>query len=168
MDQDIYELLEIPKERHFTRRKSSGKPSVSFLGNEHVKGFHGGKNIAIIALTLAFIAYFVYSNIRFNKLEESITDKENTIAQLNQTISSQKQQLSDMVSFVNGLESRNRQLAAYNSQLYSSNSQMSSAANSAKRHLDQAEFWAQSGDEFFTRHHYNEAKRDLGGASDWP
>ena len=142
MDQDIYELLEIPKERHFTRRKSSGKPSVSFLGNEHVKGFHGGKNIAIIALTL--------------------------IAQLNQTISSQKQQLSDMVSYVNGLESRNRQLAAYNSQLYSSNSQMSSAANSAKRHLDQAEFWAQSGDEFFTRHHYNEAKRDLGGASDWP
>ena len=154
MDQDIYELLEIPKERHFTRRKSSGKPSVSFLGNEHVKGFHGGKNIAIIALTLAFIAYFVYSNIRFNKLEESITDKENTIAQLNQTISSQKQQLSDMVSYVNGLESRNRQLA--------------SAANSARQNLDQAEFWARSGDEFFTRHHYNEAKRDLGGASDWP
>ncbi len=39
MDQDIYELLEIPKERHFTRRNSSGKPSVTFLGNEHVKGF---------------------------------------------------------------------------------------------------------------------------------
>lgn len=154
MDQDIYELLEIPKERHFTRRKSSGKPSVSFLGNEHVKGFHGGKNIAIIALTLAFIAYFVYSNIRFNKLEESITDKENTIAQLNQTISSQKQQLSDMVSYVNGLESRNRQLA--------------SAANSARQNLDQAEFWARSGDEFFTRQHYNQAKSDLGGSPAWP
>ena len=154
MDQDIYELLEIPKERHFTRRKSSGKPSVSFLGNEHVKGFHGGKNIAIIALTLAFIAYFVYSNIRFNKLEESITDKENTIAQLNQTISSQKQQLSDMVSYVNSLESRNRQLA--------------SAANSARQNLDQAEFWARSGDEFFTRQHYNQAKSDLGGSPAWP
>ena len=164
MDQDIYELLEIPKERHLSRRNSSGK----HLGNDRVKELSRGKNIAIIALSLAFIAYFVYSNIRFNKLEESITYKENTIAQLNQTISSQKQQLSDMVSYVNGLESRNRQLAAYNSQLYSSNSQMSSAANSAKRHLDQAEFWAQSGDEFFTRHHYNEAKRDLGGASDWP
>ena len=154
MDQDIYELLEIPKERHFTRGKSSGKPSVSFLGNEHVKGFHGGKNIAIIALTLAFIAYFVYSNIRFNKLEESITDKENTIAQLNQTISSQKQQLSDMVSYVNSLESRNRQLA--------------SAANSARQNLDQAEFWARSGDEFFTRQHYNQAKSDLGGSPAWP
>lgn len=154
MDQDIYELLEIPKERHFTRRKSSGKPSVSFLGNEHVKGFHGGKNIAIIALTLAFLAYFVYSNIRFNKLEESITDKENTIAQLNQTIDSQKQQLSDMVSYVNGLESRNRQLA--------------SAANSARQNLDQAEFWARSGDEFFTRQHYNQAKSDLGGSPAWP
>lgn len=154
MDQDIYELLEIPKERHFTRRNSSEKPSVSFLGNEHLKGFHGGKNIAIIALTLAFIAYFVYSNIRFNKLEESITDKENTIAQLNQIISSQKQQISDMVSYVNGLESRNRQLA--------------SAANSARQNLDQAEFWARSGDEFFTRQHYNQAKSDLGGSPAWP
>ena len=130
MDQDIYELLEIPKERHLSRRNSSGK----LLGNDRVKD--------------------VYSNIRFNKLEESITDKENTIAQLNQTISSQKQQITDMVSYVNGLESRNRQLA--------------SAANSARQNLDQAEFWARSGDDFFSRQHYNQAKSDLGGSPAWP
>jgi len=150
MDQDIYELLEIPKERHLSRRNSSGK----LLGNDRVKELSRGKNIAIIALSLAFIAYFVYSNIRFNKLEESITDKENTIAQLNQTISSQKQQITDMVSYVNGLESRNRQLA--------------SAANSARQNLDQAEFWARSGDDFFSRQHYNQAKSDLGGSPAWP
>lgn len=150
MDQDIYELLEIPKERHLSRRNSSGK----HLGNDRVKELSRGKNIAIIALSLAFIAYFVYSNIRFNKLEESITDKENTIAQLNQTISSQKQQITDMVSYVNGLESRNRQLA--------------SAANSARQNLDQAEFWARSGDDFFSRQHYNQAKSDLGGSPAWP
>lgn len=150
MDQDIYELLEIPKERHLSRRNSSGK----LLGNDRVKELSRGKNIAIIALSLAFIAYFVYSNIRFNELEESITDKENTIAQLNQTISSQKQQITDMVSYVNGLESRNRQLA--------------SAANSARQNLDQAEFWARSGDDFFSRQHYNQAKSDLGGSPAWP
>lgn len=97
------------------------------------------------------------SRDKYTELEEESSEKDSRIEEL-------KQEIDDKDLYISELEAYTRNLEIRVSRSQTRANSLSSSMMNAQQNLNDAEFWGQTGDEFLSNVHYNNAKRDLNNA----
>jgi len=105
--------------------------------------------ILVVLLIIIIIQGVVLhkANAQNDELTSEIEDRNSKIAKLKEEIENQELRMSALRNYNSNLQNQ-----AYNA---------ASATTRARQHLRDAEFWSQSGNEFFTGVEYDNAKREL-------